>query len=87
MGWVVAMRQPREGAQDFARRLRGARIRFDADRLSLEARGLGPALTLAFDGAFTVDGTPHAFAPLTPEPQTGWDGAALAPWHATAAPS
>jgi hypothetical protein len=87
MGWVVAMRQPREGAQDFARRLRGARIRFDADRLSLEARGLGPALTLAFDGAFTVDGTARAFAPLTPEPQTGWDGAPLAPWHATAAPS
>jgi hypothetical protein len=88
MGWVVAMREPREDARDFARRLARAKIGFDADRLSLEADGLGPAaLTLAFDGPFTVDGRARDFAPLTPEPQTGWDGAALAPWHATAAPS
>jgi hypothetical protein len=80
--WAVAMRLPDETPAAFAARLSRARMAFDPAALALRAEGLTPSrLDLAFDGPLRVDGTPRPFAPLTAEPQIGWDFAPLAPWQ------
>jgi hypothetical protein len=82
MGWAVAMRLPGEGAPAFAARLAAARLAFDPSALTLAAEGLASApLHLPFDGPLRVGGTPRPFAPLSSEPQIGWDGAPLGPWE------
>jgi hypothetical protein len=83
LAWAVAMRLPGEGAADFAARLAGATVSFDPAALHLSARGMGPALDLAFDGPFRVDGVAQTFSPLTPEPHVSRDGGPLTGWSST----
>jgi hypothetical protein len=80
--WAVAMRLPEETPDAFAARLSRAKLSFNPADLALCAKDLAPSrLDLAFDGPLGVNGTPRPFAPLTSEPQIGWDGASLAPWQ------
>ena len=80
-GWAVALRHPGESPDAFAARLTAARMDFDPSALRLEAQGLGPHISLPFDGPLEVEGTARPFAPLSPVPHLGWDGAPLTPWE------
>ncbi|KUF09360.1 hypothetical protein [Pseudoponticoccus marisrubri] len=82
LGWVVTLAMPGEDSAGLDARLQRTAPRFDAAALRLEARGSdGAALSLAFDGTLSVDGTPRPFAPLTPEPHVARNGGPLQPWR------
>ncbi len=79
--WVVALPMAGESARDFKTRLGFGVPTFDATKMRLTCAGCdGTGLDHSFERGLTVDGTEMPFAPLSPEPHIGWNGADLTGW-------
>ena len=79
--WVVALPLAGESHADFQARLCAGVPVFDPQGMGMTCAGFdGAVLELTFDVGLTVDGTEVPFAPLSPVPHLGWNGAQLRPW-------
>jgi hypothetical protein len=79
--WVVALPMAGESDGRFEARLGSGVPAFDPTKMRLTCAGFdGKSLDMSFERGLTVDGTEMLFAPLSPEPHIGWNGASLTRW-------